>query len=68
MVPLATFVIGTGILVVLGFTAVMFLAGILLGAHPEAEMGGGMEPAQAEPLLAATADPAGLPMLIPAAR
>lgn len=39
MVPLATFVIGTGVLVVLGFTAVMFPVGILQGAHPDALMG-----------------------------
>jgi len=118
--------VGTGLGTVLGFTAVMFPAGIVLGAHPAALMGAiysgaafgdnlapisdttivsaatqetdvggvvrsrlkyvgiaggitallflvfggrgeGIEPAQAEQLLAATADPAGLPMLIPAA-
>jgi len=118
--------VGTGLGTVVGFTAVMFPAGIVLGAHPAALMGaiysgaafgdnlapisdttivsaatqeadvggvvrsrlkyvtiaggiaailfyvfgaegGGVEPAQAQELLAATADPAGLPMLIPAA-
>jgi Na+/H+ antiporter NhaC len=118
--------VGTGLGTVIGFTAVMFPAGIVLGAHPaalmgaiysgaafgdnlapisdttivsaatqETEVGGvvrsrlkyvgiaggitallflffggreaGIEVAQAQELLAATADPAGLPMLIPAA-
>lgn len=118
--------VGTGLGTVVGFTAVMFPAGIVLGAHPaalmgaiysgaafgdnlapisdttivsaatqEADVGGvvrsrlkyvtiaggiaailfvvfggrgsGIEVAQAQELLAATADPAGLPMLLPAA-
>jgi Na+/H+ antiporter NhaC len=118
--------VGTGLGTVVGFTAVMFPAGIVLGAHPaaimgaiysgaafgdnlapisdttiisaatqEADVGGvvrsrlkyvaiaggisailfyifgaegsGVAPAQAQELLAVTADPAGLPMLIPAA-
>jgi Na+/H+ antiporter NhaC len=118
--------VGTGLGTVIGFTAVMFPAGIVLGAHPAALMGAiysgaafgdnlapisdttivsaatqetdvggvvrsrlkyvgiaggitallflllggrgsGIEAAQAQELLAATADPAGLPMLIPAA-
>jgi len=118
--------VGTGLGTVVGFTAVMFPAGIVLGAHPAAVMGaiysgaafgdnlapisdttivsaatqeadvggvvrsrlkyvtiagaiaavlffvfggqpGGIEAVQAQQLLEATADPAGLPMLIPAA-
>lgn len=118
--------VGTGLGTVVGFTAVLFPAGIVLGAHPaalmgaiysgaafgdnlapisdttivsaatqEADVGGvvrsrlkyvliagalaavlfylfggqgsGLESAQAERLLAQVADPAGLPMLIPAA-
>jgi Na+/H+ antiporter NhaC len=118
--------VGTGLGTVVGFTAVMFPAGIVLGAHPaalmgaiysgaafgdnlapisdttivsaatqEADVGGvvrsrlkyvliagaitaalflvfggrpsGIEAARAEQLMAEVADPAGLPMLIPAA-
>jgi Na+/H+ antiporter NhaC len=118
--------VGTGLGTVVGFTAVMFPAGIVLGAHPaaimgaiysgaafgdnlapisdttivsaatqEADVGGvvrsrlkyvlvagaiaavlfftfggrgsGLEAAQAEQLMAQVANPAGLPMLIPAA-
>ena len=118
--------VGTGLGTVVGFTAVMLPAGIVLGAHPAAVMGaifsgaafgdnlapvsdttivsaatqeadvggvvrsrlryvavaggasvllflvfgggeGVLDPAEAEALMADTADPAGLPMLIPAA-